>query len=54
MASSRISWRRPGSLSSENDDITDNTMTTTLDNNNKRRDFRVDDFDMMKTIGTGG
>ena len=36
------------------DPIISDNMTQNLDNNNKRRDFRVDDFDMMKTIGTGG
>ena len=47
------SWTRKRPSLTKDPIISDN-MTQNLDNNNKRRDFNVDDFDMMKTIGTGG
>ena len=46
------SWTRKRPSLTKDPIISDN-MTQNLDNNNKRRDFNVDDFDMMKTIGTG-
>ena len=59
MASSRMTRRRQGSLpkseSPENDNDGENVANVVGKNNNVavKRDFRLDDLEMVKTIGTG-
>ena len=59
MASSRMTRRRQGSLpkseSPENDNDAENVANVVGKNNNVpvKRDFRLDDLEMVKTIGTG-